>query len=297
MLFCNRRRLFAVVLLVFLPVLVTVIQQPFVSATTDTTGGTGSTADEWSGLAFAFPVTITGSGVVSTIGINFAGTQAGNVMVALYSAGSSKPAGLLTQSVSTVMSTTSGWQDVPVAAYTVSPGSYWLALELSVHKGVYRQLGLARSDYSKLFGSFDSTWSASSRQDTCCQENMRITYGATTTASTSSTTSTSSTVSTGPASYPFNVKAGTTQVVVTVSWTGSGTASVTIQGPGGIPTMTEAGGMVYDRTTIIVVGGSATSTFIHRVTFTLSPSPSSPETWTVTVTIGTSTYNVNVEVS
>jgi hypothetical protein len=291
MFFHNSRRLFAIVLLVSLPILVTAIQQPLVSATTDTIGGTGSTVTEYSNYAFAYPVTITGSGVVSTIGINFAGHQPGNVMVALYSAGLSKPAGLLTQSVSTVMSTASGWQDVPVGAYTVSPGSYWLAFVLSAYKGVYRQPGLARSYYIKSFGSFDSTWSASSIQDTCCQENMRITYVETTTASTSSTTST------GPASYPVNVKAGATQIVVTISWIGSGTASVTIQGPGGTPTMTEAAGTVYDRTTITVVSGSSTYTYIHRVTFTLSPSPASPEVWTMLITIGTSTYNVNIEVT
>jgi hypothetical protein len=88
------------------------------------------------------------------------------------------------------------------------------------------------------------------------------------------------TVIVGSAStYNFNARAGATQVVVTVSWTGTGAASVTIAGPGGTPSLSELGAVVYDRTTYQT--GSSTPTNIHRVTFTLSSPPAG--TWTAYV--------------
>ncbi|MGA2785145.1 MAG: hypothetical protein ABSF09_10655 [Candidatus Bathyarchaeia archaeon] len=99
-----------------------------------------------------------------------------------------------------------------------------------------------------------------------------------------------------PASSPISVHAGATQVVVTVSWTGTGTAPVTLAGPGASPTLTESGAAVYDRTSIPT--GSSTPTYIHRVTFTLSPPPSSTQTWTVLISISVpSGYTVMIEVS
>lgn len=100
------------------------------------------------------------------------------------------------------------------------------------------------------------------------------------------------TVTVGTASsYNFNVRTGATQVVVTVSWTGTGTASVTIAGPGGTPTLSESGAVVYDR--ISYVSGSSTPTNIHRVTFTLS----SPPTGTWTAYVSQSGATVTIEVS
>jgi hypothetical protein len=98
------------------------------------------------------------------------------------------------------------------------------------------------------------------------------------------------TVTTSP-TYNFNVHTGATQVVVTVSWSGSGTASVTIAGPGGTPTLSESGAVVYDRTTY--QSGSSTPTNIHRVTFTLS----SPPTGTWTAYVSQSGATVTIEVS
>jgi len=96
----------------------------------------------------------------------------------------------------------------------------------------------------------------------------------------------------GAGSYPFAVRAGATQVVVTVSWTGTGTASVTIAGPSGNPTLSESGAVVYDR--ISYVSGSSTPTNIHRVAFTLSSPPTG--TWTAYVSLSGS-YTVTIEVS
>jgi len=107
---------------------------------------------------------------------------------------------------------------------------------------------------------------------------------------------------TGPASYAFNVKSGATQIVVTLtySWTGSGTppaGSITIVGPGGTPQYGEASGAVYDRTSIAVSGSSSAYTVLHRVTFTVSDI-SSPQVWTALVSLASvSTYNVIIEVS
>lgn len=99
-----------------------------------------------------------------------------------------------------------------------------------------------------------------------------------------------------PATFPISVHAGATQIVVTVSWTGFGTAPVTLAAPGGSPTFSESGATVYDRTSIPT--GSSTPTYIHRVTFALSPSPASTQNWTVLISISVpSGYTVTIEVS
>jgi len=106
----------------------------------------------------------------------------------------------------------------------------------------------------------------------------------------------------GPASYSFNVKAGATQIVVTLtySWTGAGApplGSITIAGPGGTPTLQESGAVVYDRTSITVSGGTSTYAIIHRATFTIT-APGSAQTWTALISLaGVSNYNVAIEVS
>jgi hypothetical protein len=138
-------------------------------------GGSGSSGQAGSGYVVAFPVTLPSSGAVSSIGVNWAGTQSGSVRVALYSAGSGKPGSLLAESASTAMTTAAGWQDVPVTSYSAAAGTYWIAIQLSSAKSVYYQSG-SRSWYVKSFGAFDSSWSGSSRQDSAAQWNMRVTY-------------------------------------------------------------------------------------------------------------------------
>jgi len=112
------------------------------------------------------------------------------------------------------------------------------------------------------------------------------------TSTSSTTTATSSTTTAAPNS--FNVHAGATQVVVTVMWSGTGTASVQISGPGGTPILSESGAVIYDRVTY--ASGSSTPINIHRVTFTLSPSPITAQTWTALVTVSGS-YTVTIEVT
>jgi len=106
----------------------------------------------------------------------------------------------------------------------------------------------------------------------------------------------------GPTSYSFNVKVGATQIVVTLtySWTGSGApplGSIAIAGPGGTPTLQESAAVTYDRTSISVSGSTTTYSIIHRATFTIT-APGSIQTWTALISIsGVSNYNVTVEVS
>lgn len=98
----------------------------------------------------------------------------------------------------------------------------------------------------------------------------------------------------GPGSYPVYVYAGSSRVIVTVSWSGSGIAAIYLTGPGGSPTLTESGAVIYDR--VVYVTGSSSPTYIHRVTFTLSPAPTSTQTWTALVSLSGS-YTVTIEVN
>lgn len=377
--------------LIFLILLVSLVSIAIapVWANTDTSGSAASTVGNSAAYVYAVPVTVTVAGSVQSIGINWAGTPAGgNVEVALYSAGSGKPASLLTSSSSVTVATGAGWQDIPVAGYSVVAGSYWLAFAISQNEnaGVFYYSGGSRSYYVKSYGSFDATWSSSSGQDGY-NYNLRITYSTgpppsdfTITAPTSSqsvgagatasyslniqysstltatvnlavtfgcptgvtctvtpnqvtgttngitlsvptlvttpggTTSVNVTASstspslshtvtvqltvTAPSTFPVTVQAGATQVIVTVSWAGSGATPVTLAGPNGTPIISETSpwAVVYNRISNPTVVSAPT--LLHRVTFTLSPSPSSPQTWTVYVSLSLpGSYTVTVEVS
>jgi hypothetical protein len=106
----------------------------------------------------------------------------------------------------------------------------------------------------------------------------------------------------GPTSFSFNVKAGATQIVVTLtySWSGTGSppsASIAITGPGGTPNYQESSAVVYDRTSISVSGSTSTYSIIHRATFTIA-APGSAQTWTALISLtGVTSYNVAIEVS
>jgi len=145
-----------------------------VEADTVTTGGSSSTLQFGTGYARAFPITVPQS-CVTSIGINWAGTEAGNIRVALYGGASGKPANLLTESVSAPMSTAAGWQDISVASYAATAGSYWVAMQNDAPKTIY-YTAASRMFYVKSFGSFDPTWSVSSSSDSSYQINMRVTY-------------------------------------------------------------------------------------------------------------------------
>ncbi len=363
-------------MLIFLVVLLAGPRGVF--AATETIGGTAFNGNGSPGYVVASPVTVSAGGSVQSLGIDWAGTQGGNVILGLYSTAGTKPGTILTQTPSTAMSTSVGWQDISVSsAYTVTTGTtYWIAFMFSSTKGYYYNSG-SRSYYAKAYGTLDSTWSTSSTQDSVATANLRITYssgpppidfsisvqpptsqsigaGATasfplslaatggfsgtvnlsvssgcppgvtcsvappsvstypntatlsvpTLVSTSGTfnvvvsasngtvthTATATVIVGSASTYNFNVRTGATQVVVTVSWSWTGTASVSIAGPGGTPTMSESGAVVYDRTTY--VSGSSTPTNIHRVTFTLSSPPTGA--WTAYVSQAGATVTIEV---
>ena len=181
-----------------------------VFADTDSTGGATSSGTPGTGYVFGFPITISGSGTVTSIGVNWAGTQSGYVRVALYSAGSGKPGSLLAESTSTAMTTAAGWQDISVS-YSITAGSYWVAIQISASKTVYYKSG-SRSYYTKSFGAFDSSWSGSSGQDSAAQWNMRVTY------------------TTGPPPMDFSITASPTSQSVAAGNTASFTLNLAAAG-------------------------------------------------------------------
>ena len=363
--------------------LVLLVGVPQVFATTDTIGGTTLSSNGGPGYMVAAPVAVSAGGSVQSLGIDWAGTQGGSVTLGLYSNAGGKPGSLLTQTASTAMSTTTGWQDISVtSSYPVTVGTtYWIAFMFSSTKTYYYSTG-SRSYYAKAYGAFDSAWSSSSTQDSAATANLRITYssgpppsdftvsasptsqsvgaGATATYALSiqygsslsatvdlgvtsgcptgvtctfsppsvtgsstvtlsvptlpttpggTTTITVTATSTSPAlshtvqvqltvnppgSYPVYVYAGASKVTVTVTWSGSGTAAIYLAGPGGSPTLSESGAVIYDR--VVYVSGSSTPTYIHRVTFTLSSPPTSTQTWNALVAL-TGSYTVTIEVN
>lgn len=256
-------------------------------ATTDSTGGTAASGLPGGGYAYAFPVTITASGAIQSIGVNWAGTQTGEVRVALYSAGSGKPANLLIQSASMSMSTGAGWQDISVSGYSVTPGSYWIAIQISTGKSIYYGSGL-RSYYARSYGSFDSSWSTGSSQDAFVQWNLRVTYAA----------GPDFTISASPISQ--NVGAGST-ATFTLDLAASGgfsetvSLSVTSGCPSGVAcTVTPESVNSFPGSATLSVPTLITTTGTYSVVVTAS---STSKTHTVTATVNVqapASYSFNV---
>jgi hypothetical protein len=311
---------------------------------TDITGGTLGTNGQGPGLAYAFPITIMQSGTLQSIGVNWADSSPGSVTVALYSAGSSKPASLLVQSSSVAITTSPGWQDVPDSTWSTrsalqNDGSQW-------NMRVTYTLGPLPSDFIITASTTSQTISAGNTASyslnvqysstLAAPVNLAVTSGCPTTATctlspnsltgstsvtlsvptsittsggTTSITVTASSISSSishtvtvlltvnpPITMPVTIREDATQVIVTVSWGGSGSAPVTLVGPSNFPILSESAAIVYDRT--LIPTGSATSTYLHRVTFTLNPSPSSAQTWNVLISLSLSgSYTVTIEVN
>ena len=185
-----------------------------------------------------------------------------NVKVGIYADSSGSPGSLLVGPI-TQNSCASGWNTVSASA-SLAAGDYWLAGSTDTNGGLGEVSGDTGTMWYKAF-SFTSSWPNPAGGGYTSYSRRNAIYA---------------TVTTGPSSYNFNVRTGATQVVVTVSWTGTlGTASVSIAGPGGTPTLSESGAVVYDRASY--VSGSSTPTNIHRVTFTVTGQPTG--TWTAYV--------------
>jgi hypothetical protein len=139
---------------------------------TESDTGTGAPSASY---VYAFPITISSSGTIESLGIEWADTDAGNVRVAIYSAGVGKPGALLAESSSTAMVGSATWQDITLS-YSIASGSYWLAVAISASRDVhYRNVTPSRSYYLKSYGAFDSSWAAST-EDNVSMWHMRATY-------------------------------------------------------------------------------------------------------------------------
>jgi hypothetical protein len=85
--------------------------------------------------------------------------------------------------------------------------------------------------------------------------------------------------------------------LATQSGSGAPQGSLTISGPGGTPSYSESGAVVYDRTSIAVSGSTSTYDLIHRVTSTIT-APGSAQVWTAYLSLtGASSYTLTIEVS
>jgi hypothetical protein len=127
----------------------------------DTTGGKSYIALGKSGVIYAFPILISPQSLVWAIGVNWASTGLGYVWVALYSnnytAGSNRPASLLTDSGTVFVATSRGWQDIPVAIRSVTYGYYWVAIQISAVEAVYA-ITYTGTYYYRGFGPFNTSW-------------------------------------------------------------------------------------------------------------------------------------------
>lgn len=272
---------FVLLLTILIAGVLTVPEQVF--AATDTIGGASGQNSLSGNYVVAFPIVPSASGSLSSIGVNWAGTQSGNVMVALYGAGTGKPVSLLTQSSSTALSISTGFQDVPVTPYSITGGTtYWIAFLLSATKGYYQSSGgSGRSYYAKTFGSFDSTWSSSSTQDTAATANMEITY------------------STGPPPSDFTISASPTSQ--SVGGGSSASSSLSLAAGGGFSgtvTLTVTSGCPASVTCSL--SATTVSSYPNSVTLTVPTLITTSGTYAVLVTatsgslIHTATFTVTV---
>jgi hypothetical protein len=140
-----------------------------------TVGGTSSYSN-FQGSVRAVAITLPAGASIVSIGINWASTTAGNVELALYSNVGGKAGSLLTQTGSTAMSGSSGWQDIPVSSsYTTSTsGTYWVAFQVSSGRYIYMNSG-SNLYCAQSYGAFPNPW-CSSPGTGAWTLNMRVTY-------------------------------------------------------------------------------------------------------------------------
>jgi hypothetical protein len=103
-----------------------------ISGSGDTIGDTSNAVNLAPGYMFAFPVTISNSGTVTSLGVDVA-TAVGSARMSLYSnynSGTNTLSGLLTQTNSVVLN--QGWSDLAVQnSVNVTYGTYYLGLQLT----------------------------------------------------------------------------------------------------------------------------------------------------------------------
>lgn len=230
------------------------------AANIDVTGGTSDIGEKSSDIVYAFPITIsTPQIIIQNIGVNWGASEPGYVRVALYTAESGKPANLLVDSGTVPIITSPGWQDIPVS-YSITAGSYWVAIQISVNKAVYTKEA-SRSYYGKAFGPFDETWRRDSRLDYQGQWNMRVTSSS----PYPQRLEQQNQINVSPAALP-----------VGSYWSGSGTVHRALQGTG-----TYAGNWTEDRkyTNKFTIMNRYTDSIMVLVEYSLTWSNAAKATW------------------
>jgi len=97
-------------------------------------------------------------------------------------------------------------------------------------------------------------------------------------------------------SYAVNVRAETTQIVTTCSWSGSGNITIANLTSPTTTAYNESDMSIYEKTTVSIEG--TTSIFNVKRTLLLIAAPTSSETWTLYLNLnGVTTYQVSVEIS
>lgn len=242
---------------------------------TSTNGMNSTSSANPSGWIFFLKIVASSSVSISSISFYSSAPSMGNGNAGIYSDSGGMPGSLLAQG--TPQALVNGWNSILVSASITASTNYWLGVEMQSGQWYYSYAASGAGGRAWISGG-----------NTCC--TLPFSAGSLS-GSDYGSYAIYATYSLGPSTYNFNVHSGATQVVVTVSWTGPpGTASVTIAGPGGTPTLSESGAVVYDRVSYIT--GSSTPTNIHRVTFTLSSPPTG--TWTAGVSQAGATVTIEV---
>jgi len=210
------------------------------SGTTDEFGSMSGNRDYSSSFAYAYNVIASDSGTLQELCFNIYSTG-GNLEMALYSNSGGYPSALLSNSVSAVA--TSGWNCFTMPSVSITIGTpYWIATyadgalfgyENSSAAGVTRCIG------SHSLGTWNNPYGVAG----CYSgemNNLRMTYGAssttTSTTSTSTSTTASTTATTSTSTSTSTSTASTTSTSTSTSSTATTSATTTI--PSAYPNVT-----------------------------------------------------------
>jgi len=123
-----------------------------------------------------------------------------------------------------------------------------------------------------------------------------LTISGTSGANTATTTATL--IVRGPEVIPFQVRAGATQIVITIMWVGSGTATVRLTDQSNSVTYEEAMMTIYEKIIVdVAADGSKTYTYVKRATLTIAQTPV-PQNWILSISLtGIGAHTVNIEIT
>ena len=147
----------------------------------DTTGQTSGTATPTIGYVYAFQVTATASGALTSVGLDVV-NAAGNIDVAIYT-DSAGAAGTLIAHAAAAVAAATGWNDIPVTGLNVvDGGKYWLAFQNDTGTLTIKNAGFGGSNCVSYAESTFGTWIASptwGSTNAFKSPNLRMTYNIT----------------------------------------------------------------------------------------------------------------------